>query len=60
MTRVTGRRDAGEVLAPIGIEVVGTVEVHGAPDADAEARAAALAEELTARVRACRPPGART
>ncbi|MFH1609671.1 MAG: hypothetical protein ABID40_03485 [Candidatus Bipolaricaulota bacterium] len=27
-------RQAAEVLGPTGIEVVGTVEVHGAPDAD--------------------------
>lgn len=44
-------RQAGEILGPTGIEVVGAVEIHGAPDADAEARAAALAEELAAKVR---------
>lgn len=44
-------RQAGEILGPTGIEVVGAVEIHGAPDADAEAHAAALAEELAAKVR---------
>jgi len=44
-------RQAGEILGPTGIEVVGAVEIHGAPDADAEARAAALAEELAAKIR---------
>lgn len=43
-------RQAREILGPTGIEVVGAVEVHGAPDADAEARAAALAGELAAKV----------
>lgn len=31
-------RQAAEALSPTGIEGVGTVEVHGAPDADTEAR----------------------
>ena len=44
-------RQAGEILGPTGIEVVGAVEIHGAPNADAEARAAALAEELATKVR---------
>lgn len=44
-------RQAGEILGPTGIEVVGAVEIHGAPDADAEAQAAALATEIAARVR---------
>ncbi len=47
-------RQAGEILGPTGIEVVGAVEVHGAPDADAEAQVGALAAELAAKVRGSR------
>jgi flavorubredoxin len=44
-------RQASEVLGPMGIELVGAVEVHGAPAAEAEAQAAALADTLATRIR---------
>lgn len=44
-------RQAGEVLGPTGIEVVGAVEVHGAPDDGAEANAAVLANALATKIR---------
>lgn len=43
-------RQAGEILGPTGIEVVGTVEVHGMPDEEAVAQAEGLARELAAKV----------
>ncbi|MCX7750801.1 MAG: FprA family A-type flavoprotein [Candidatus Bipolaricaulota bacterium] len=43
-------RQAGEIFGPTGIEVVGTVEVHGAPGPEDEARAGALARTLAAKV----------
>lgn len=43
-------RQAGEALGPTGIEVVGAVEIHGPPDADAEAQAVALAAALADRI----------
>lgn len=43
-------RQVGEILGPTGIEVVGAVEIHGPPDADAEAQAAALGADLATRV----------
>ncbi|MDY0391938.1 MAG: FprA family A-type flavoprotein [Candidatus Bipolaricaulis sp.] len=44
-------RQASEVLGPTGIEVVGAVEIHGSPAAEAEAQAAALASTLATRIR---------
>jgi len=52
-------RQAGEVRGPTGIEVVGAVEVHGAPDADAEAQAASLVGDLAAKIRSSQHHGGR-
>ncbi|MBC7220526.1 FprA family A-type flavoprotein [Candidatus Bipolaricaulota bacterium] len=43
-------RQAGEILGPTGIEVVGAVEIHGAPDAEAVVQTEGLARELAAKI----------
>lgn len=44
-------RQVAEVLGPTGIEIVGTVEVHGAPGPEDDARAASVAHDLAAKLR---------